>query len=134
MVKTILLVKARKTFVVWWSYECLKYVFPLDFAKYLSYLKVQKNSKVDIRKEEVYSKSVTKTFYESNFLVNEYIFKLVYHCEGSRWSETCCVRDITTKSLNRLLLLIILKSSYPRCTVEKVVLNIFTIFTGKHQS
>ena len=31
------------------SYERLKYVFPLDFAKYLSYLEVQKNSNVDIR-------------------------------------------------------------------------------------
>ena len=126
--------KARKTFVVWWSYECLKYVFPLDFAKYLSYLEVQKNSKVDIRKKEVCSKSVIKTFYGSKFLVSEYIFKLVYHCEGSRWSEICCARDIAKKSLNRLLLLLILKSSYPRCTVEKGVLKIFTNFTGKHQS
>ena len=80
---------------------------------------MQKNSKVDIRKEEVCSKSVTKTFYGSKFLVSEYIFKLVYHCEGSRWSEICCARDIAKKSLNRLLLLLILKSSCPRCIVEK---------------
>ena len=126
--------KPRKRFVVWQSYERLKYIFPIHFAKYLSYLEVQKNSKVDIRKEEVCSKSVTKTFYRSKFLVSEYIFKLVHHCEGSRWSEICCARDIAKKSLNRLLLLLILKSSYPRCTVEKGVLKIFTNFTGKHQS
>ena len=126
--------KARKTSVVWKIYERLKYVFLLDFAKYLSYLEVQKNSKFDIRKKEVCSKSVIKTFYGSKFLVSEYIFKLVYHCEGSRWSEICCARDIAKKSLNRLLLLLILKSSYPRCTVEKGVLKIFTNFTGKHQS
>ena len=126
--------KARKTFVVWWSYECLKYVFPLDFAKYLSYLEVQKNSKVDIRKKEVCSKSVIKTFYGSKFLVSEYIFKAFYHWEGSRWSESCCARDIAKKSLNRSLLLLILKSSNPRCTVEKGVLKILTNFTRKHQS
>ena len=126
--------KSRKTFVVWQSYERLKYIFPIDFAKYLSYLEVQKNSKVDIRKKEVCSKSVIKTFYGRKFLVSEYIFKLVYHCEGSRWSEICCARDIAKKSLNRLLLLVILKSSYPRCTIEKGVLKIFLNFTGKHQS
>ena len=126
--------KARKTSVVWKIYERLKYVFLLDFAKYLSYLEVQKNSKFDIRKKEVCSKSVIKTFYGSKFLVSEYIFKLVYHCEGSRWSEICCARDIAKKSWNRLLLLVILKSSHPRCTVEKGVLKIFTNFTGKHQS
>ena len=95
---------------------------------------MQKNSKVDIRKEEVCSKSVTKTFYESKFLVREYIFTLVYHCEGSRWSEICCARDIAKKSWNRLELLVILKSSHPTCTVEKGVPKIFTNFTGKHQS
>ena len=60
-------------------------VFQLDFTKYLSYLEVQKNSKVEIRKKEVCSKYVVKTLYGSNFLVSEYIFKLVYHCEGSRY-------------------------------------------------
>ena len=40
------------------SYERLKYVFPLDFDKYLSYLEVQKNSKVDIRKKDICSKSL----------------------------------------------------------------------------
>ena len=60
-----------------------KYIFQLDLAKYISYLKVQKNSKVDIRKKEVSSKSIIKTLYGSKFLVSEYIFKLVYHCEGS---------------------------------------------------
>ena len=126
--------KARKTSVVWKIYERLKYVFLLDFAKYLSYLEVQKNSKFDIRKKEVCSKSVIKTFYGSKFLVSEYIFKLVYHYEGSRWSEICRAREIAKKSWNRLLLLVILKSSHPTCTVEKGVPKIFTNFTGKHQS
>ena len=76
--------KSKKNFSRLLSYERLKDVFPLDFGKYLRYLEVQKNSKVDIRKKEVCSKSVTKTFYGSKFLVSEYIFKLVYHCEGSR--------------------------------------------------
>ena len=124
--------KVRKTFVVWWSEERLKYIFPLNFAKYLSYLKVQKNSKVDIRKKEISSKSIIKTLYGSKFLVSEYIFKLVYHCEGRKWSEICCGRDIAKKSLNRLLVLLILQSSYPRCTVETGVLKHFTNFTGKH--
>ena len=56
---TILLVKARKTLVVWWSEErsnrkkneikiwAVKILFPLDFAIYLSYSEVQKNRKVD---------------------------------------------------------------------------------------
>ena len=78
------------------------------------------------------SKSVIKTLYGSKSLVSEYIFKLVYHSEGSGWSEICCARDIAKKSLNRLLLLLILKSSYPRCTVEKGVFKNFTNFTGKH--
>ena len=119
--------KARKTFVVWKSEERLKYIFPLDFAKHLSYLEVQKNSKVDIRKKVVCSKSVIKAFYGSKVLVSEYIFKLVYHCEGSRWSEICCARDIAEKCFNRLLLLLFLKSSYPRCTVEKAVIKISQI-------
>ena len=56
---TILLVKARKTLVVWWREErsnrkkneikiwAVKILFPLDFAIYLSYSEVQKNRKVD---------------------------------------------------------------------------------------
>ena len=55
----ILLVKARKTLIVWWSKErynrketetniwVVKILFPLDFAIYLSYPEVQKNRKVD---------------------------------------------------------------------------------------
>ena len=124
--------KERKTFIVWKSKECLKYIFPLDFAKYLSYLKVQKNSKVYIRKKEICSKSDIKTFYGSKFLV-QCILKLVYHCEGNRLSEICSAKDIAKKSLKRLLLLLILKSSYPRCTVQKVVLKNFANFTGKHE-
>ena len=76
--------ESNKNFCRLISYERLKYAFPLDFDKYLSCFEVQKNSKVDIRKEEVCSKSVKKTFYGSKFLVSEYIFKLVNHCEGSR--------------------------------------------------
>ena len=130
--------KARKTSVVWKIYERLKYVFLLDFAKYLSYLEVQKNSKFDIRKKEVCSKSVIKTFYGSKFLVSEYIFKLVYHYVGSRWSEICCARDISKKSLNTLLHCwihcYIEYTVAGSCTVEKGVLKIFTQFTGKLQS
>ena len=57
---TIMLVKARKTLVVWWSEErskikkseikiwAVKILFPLDFAVYLGYsVGVQKNRKVD---------------------------------------------------------------------------------------
>ena len=83
----------------------------------------------DFRKKAVCSKSVTKTLYRNKFLVSEYIFKLVYHCEGSRRSEICCARNTAAKSLNRLLLLLILKSSYRRCTVEKGALK---NFAGKH--
>ena len=86
----------------------------------------------DFRKKEVCPKSVTKTLHGNKFLVSEYIFKLVCHCEGSRWSEICCARDIAKKSLKRFLLLLILKSSYLRCTVGKRVLKNFTNFTVKH--
>ena len=68
--------------------------------------------KSDFRKKGVYSKTVTKTLYRNKFLVSKYIFKLTYHCEASRWSEICCARDIRKKPLDRLLLLLILKSSY----------------------
>ena len=64
---------------------------------------MQKNSRVYIRKKEVCSKSDIKRFYGSKLLV-QYI-----------------------------LLLLILKSSYPRCTVQKVVLKNLANFTGKHQ-
>ena len=83
--------------------------------------------KSDFRKKGVCCKSVTKTLYGDKFLVREYIFKLVYHCDRSRWSEICCERDIAKKSLNRFLLLLILKSSYPRRTVQKVFLKISQI-------
>ena len=67
----------------------------------------------DFRKKGVCSKSVTKTLYGNEFLVSKYIFKLVYYCEGSRWLEICCAWDIAKKSLNRLLLLLILKKQLP---------------------
>ena len=88
--------------------------------------------KSDFRRKGVYSKPVTKTLHGNKFLINEYVFELVYHCKGSRRSEICCTTDIAKKSLNRLLLLLILKSSYPRCTVEKSVLRNFKNFIGKH--
>ena len=56
---TILLVKARKTLVIWWSKErsnrkknetniwAVKILFPLYFAIHLSYPDVQKNKNVD---------------------------------------------------------------------------------------
>ena len=52
-------------------------------------------------------------------MVSEYIFKLVYHCEGSRCAK---------KLLNRLLLLLAyLKKQLPRCAVEKEFLKISQI-------
>ena len=68
-------------------------------------------SRSDVMKKEVYSKSVTKTLEQiwNKFLVSEYIFKLADHCEGSRSSDICFGWDIAKKSLNRLLLLLILK-------------------------
>ena len=116
MVKQFFWWKPKTTFVVSKIFQWIKWGTPkiyisTRFHKYLSYLEVQKSSKVDITKKEVFSKSVIKTLSGSKFLVSEYIFKLVYHCEGSRWSEICCARDIAKKSLNRLLLLLILKSS-----------------------
>ena len=42
------------------------------------------------------------------------------------------VQEIAKRSLNKSLSLLILKSSYPRCTVEKDALKNFTNFTGKH--
>ena len=55
-IKVISLVKARTILVVWWIEERLiekkletwavKNIFPLDFAKYLSYSEVQKKRKV----------------------------------------------------------------------------------------
>ena len=72
----------------------VKNIFPLNFAKYLSYSEVQKNRMLliigtDFRKLGVYSKSVTKSFY-GKFLVSEGIFKLVCYCEKCRWSDISC--------------------------------------------
>ena len=59
----------------------------LDFAKYLSFPEVVKNSKVvklfrpDLRKKGGCSKSVTKMLYWNKLLVSECIFKLVCDCE-----------------------------------------------------
>ena len=97
---------------------------------YLSHLEVQKNSKVDIRKKDICSKSlygskclVKKTLHGSKFLVTEYIFKLVFIIVNVAGDQRfACARDIGKRSLDRLLLLLVLKSSYPRCTVEKCIL------------
>ena len=94
-----------------------------------------KNSKVvnvwlDIRKKGVYSKSATKILYRKKFLVSEFIFKLVCHCESCRLiRDWLCVRDIAETSLNRLLLFLTLKRSHRSYSVEKGVLK---NFTGKH--
>ena len=45
--------------------------------------------------------------------------------------DLLCLRDIDKKTLKRLLVLLILKCSYRRCTVEKSVLKYFANFTGK---
>ena len=66
-------------------------------------------------------------FYENQFLVSEYIFKLIYHRDGSRRPEICCARDIAKKSLNRLLLLLILKTDTRGVLQKKVLLKIFQI-------
>ena len=48
----------------------------------------------NFRREGVCSKSVTKTLYRNKVLVREWIFKLVFHCETSKLSETDCVQEI----------------------------------------
>ena len=65
--------------------------------------------KSDISKKEVCSKSVTKSLYGNKYLVREYIFKLVYHFEGSRWSEICCARDIAKKIFEQIATVAYLK-------------------------
>ena len=78
-------------------------------------------------KKRVCSKSVTKTFYQNKFLVSECIFKLVCLCESCRLSEISFEIDIAETAWNRLLLLLILKSSHQNCSVEKGVLKNFTV-------
>ena len=72
----------------------VKNIFPLNFAKYLSFPEVQKKSHVvifgtDFSKLGVYSKSVTKSLCE-RFLVSEVIFNLVCYCEKCTWSDISC--------------------------------------------
>ena len=81
-----------------------KYIFPLDFAKYLSFLEVQKNSKVYIRKKEFCSQYVIKTLYGSKFLVSEYIFELVYRCEVADVSKKNFEHIVTVAYLKKQLL------------------------------
>ena len=65
------------------------------------------------------------------FLVSECIFKLFCHCESLRWWQICyaCIAE---KSLNRLLLLLILKSSNQRWSVKQGALKNSANFTGNH--
>ena len=92
---------------------------------------MQNYSKVDIRKNDICSKSlygskclVKKTLYGSKFLVSEYIFKLIFiivNVAGDQSArDIACARDVAKRSLNRLLLLLVLKSCYPRCAMEKL--------------
>ena len=92
--------------------------FPLDFIKCLSYSEVEKNSKVVnvwIRSLWVCSKSTTETF-----LVSEYIFKFSLSLWGLQViRDLLCLRGITEKSLNRMLLLLILRTSHRKCSVKR---------------
>ena len=72
----------------------VKNIFPLDFAKYLSYLESKRTGKLlmfwsNFSKYEVCYKSNTKMLY-GKFLVTEGVFKLACHFESCRWSEICC--------------------------------------------
>ena len=52
----------------------------------------------DLGKEGVCSKSATKMFYRNKFLVNECIFKLVFHCEIlSYFVEVGVLNNVTGK-------------------------------------
>ena len=59
---------------------------------------MQRNSKVDMKKKEICSKSVIKTFYGSKFLVSGYIFKLVYIVKVAG-DQRFVVREISLKNL-----------------------------------
>ena len=135
----ILLVKARKTLVLWWSEKCSnrkKWNKNMGSDKFIStrfrYI-IQRCKKTGnlimfrwyFSKYEICSKSFTKVLYGNMFLVSENIFKLVCHCASWKWSQICCphVRDIAEKSLNKLLLLFILKSSNRRWSVKEMLLK-----------
>ena len=69
----------------------------LDFAKYLNFSGVPKNSddvnimfRSDFWKKGVCFKSATKALYPSKVLVSECIFKLVCHCQSCKSSEIGC--------------------------------------------
>ena len=81
--------------------DSVKYIFALDFAKYVSFFSEEQNTREVVN---IY------TLYRNKFFVSECILKCVYHCENSRWSEVCCAR-IVENFLNRLLLLLIFKRS-----------------------
>ena len=60
----------KKTLLLFDKYFNILYI-STRFRKYLSYLEVQKSSKVDITKKEVFSEFVIKTLYGSKFLVSK---------------------------------------------------------------
>ena len=107
-----------------------KIYFHLIFIKYLSYSEVKNNNKVfnvKIRSLRACSKSVTE-----KFLVRRYIFKFSL----SLWElqvirDLLCLRGISEKSLNRMLLLLILKTSRRKCSVKMLPENLAN-FTGKY--
>ena len=118
------------------NFVCMKNIFPLEFTKYLSYSQVQKNSKVvnaQIRSLRVCSKSVTETLYGNKFFVSECIFKYSLSLrELQVIRDQLGVRGIPEKSLNRMLLLLVLKTSHRRCSVKKRALENLASFTGKY--
>ena len=81
----------------------------------------------DFRKNGVCSKSVTKLLYRNKVLVKWMHFQISLSLrELQIIRDWLCVRDIAETSLNRLLLLLILKSSHRSCSVEKSILKNFT--------
>ena len=116
----------------WWiKWRTPKIYISTRFHKYLL-CRSAKEQQIRYLKEVSFFRICNKNALWEQIFGKWNIFKLVYHCKVSRWSEICFARDIAKKSLNRLLLFLILKSSLARCTVEKGILKNFTNFTGKH--
>ena len=131
----MLLMKAKKTSVVWESVERsnrkkLRYgQWKIYFHQTSRNIVTQKRKRTgkllmfesDFSKLRVCSKSVTKTLY-GKFLVAEDISKLVCHCESCRWSEICCPLEILVKNLWTDCWIVtaayLKKSSHQRCSVK----------------
>ena len=102
----------------------VKNISPLDFANYLSYSEVQKNMKVVnvwIRFQQV--GSLFEICYK-NALWEVFDKWSQFQIVLSFWElqvirDLLYVRDIGEKYLNRLLLLLNLKSSHRRCSVKR---------------